>query len=75
MTYILFFPIRSHLICSYDYELFGLIIISYFQFVKRYPKFKYVTVSIYFIKQNFRLIKGCIVESAEEKHYWLEDKI
>jgi hypothetical protein len=50
-------------------------LISYFQFVEGYPKFKYVTVSIYFIKQNFRLIKEFIAESPEEKHYWFEDKI
>ncbi len=42
-----------------DFGIFGLNLIvdliSYFKFVKRYPRFKYTTVLIYFIKQNFRL--------------------
>ncbi len=51
---------------SYYYFL-----ISLFKFVKRYPKFKNVTISINDMSKNFSLIKKYVENNNKERRFWI----
>ncbi len=45
-------------------------LISLYNFNKDYPKISNLSLSLYFIKNNFKKIKLAIISSNTEKNYW-----
>jgi hypothetical protein len=45
-------------------------LISLYIFSKDYPKISNLSISLYFIKNNFKKIKLAIISSNTEKNYW-----
>jgi hypothetical protein len=47
-------------------------LISFYKFVKLYPKFKNVTISIYFMSKHFSVIKNYIENDLNERLFWMQ---
>lgn len=45
-------------------------LISLYNFSKDYPKINNLSLSLYFIKNNFKKIKLAIISSNTERNYW-----